>query len=207
MPPTRVVDGQPKASGNVFALAPSEQVHKTFVKESGGCGCGPTYTVTLTDARLLQRQQEYACCGQGARVDQMLFLSDISAISDSVSKRSCCPSCSLCCICACFCKDNAAVPVAIRGSFGEEVFVFGRNDLPSALAEIPAAAIRARTRTSTTSTSTSTWTCEKVLVLVLGLVKVHGASTSTHTCTCTCKKVLATQIGRKRSKASLDIII
>ena len=77
MRPGRIVDGQPQAPANIFALAPSEQVHRIFVKEPGGCGCGPTYTVTLTDARLLQRHQEYACCGDGARVDQMLFLSDI----------------------------------------------------------------------------------------------------------------------------------
>ena len=145
MPPKRVIDGQPQASTNVFALAPSEQVHKIFVKESGGCGCGPTYTVTLTDARLLQRQQDYACCGDGARVDQMLFLSDISAISDRVSKRSCLPPLNLCgiicCLCAICCKSNAAVPVGIRGSFGEEVFTFGRKDIPSALADIPAAAM------------------------------------------------------------------
>ena len=140
-----IVNGQPQAPGNIFALAPSEQVHRIFVKKPGGCECGPTYTVTLTDARLLQRYQEFACCGQGARLDQMLFLSDISAISDYVAKRSCCPSCSLCCIlfclCALCCKCSSEKLIGIRGAFGEEVFVFDLKDIPSALAEIPAAAM------------------------------------------------------------------
>ena len=145
MRPERIVDGQPQAPANIFALAPSERVHRIFVKEPGGCGCGPTYTVTLTDARLLQRHQEYACCGDGARVDQMLFLSDISAISDFVARKTCCPPCTLCgilcCLCACCCTCNPAKLIGIRGGFGEEVFTFGRKDVPNALAEIPAAAM------------------------------------------------------------------
>ena len=145
MQPVSVVNGQPQAPNNIFALAPREHVHRIFVKKPSTCGCGPTHTVTLTDARLIQRSEEWACCGDGARIDQMLFLSDISAISDSVSKKSCYSTLSLCCIlcyfCTCFCKGSGEKPVGIRGSFGEEVFNFALRDIPSALTEIPAAAM------------------------------------------------------------------
>ena len=143
MPRARVFSEQPQVAANIFAMAPSEKVHRIFVKKPGGCGCGPTYTVTLTDARLIQRYQEYACCGDGRRVDNMLFLSDISAISDSVMARSCCPSCNCCvilCACCC-CRGSYGKAIGIRGAFGEEVFIFALEDVPSALADIPAAAM------------------------------------------------------------------
>ncbi|CAF4443116.1 unnamed protein product, partial [Rotaria magnacalcarata] len=151
--PAQIIREQPRQIDNIFALGPDEKISRVYVKKSGGCGCEPTFTVTLTDARILQRRQDWACCGTGKRVDNMLFLSDISAISDAALGRNSCPSlncssiicCILCCICAPCCKSSRGKDIAIRGAFGEEIFTFALADIPSALADIPAAAIPHKT--------------------------------------------------------------
>ncbi|CAF4268393.1 unnamed protein product, partial [Adineta steineri] len=61
--PGRTINQQPRAIDNCFGLAPKERLIATYTKQPGGCGCGPTFTTHLTDSRIIQRQQEYACCG------------------------------------------------------------------------------------------------------------------------------------------------
>ncbi|CAF4464921.1 unnamed protein product [Rotaria socialis] len=151
--PEQIIREQPREIDNIFALGSGEKISRVYVKKPGGCGCEPTFTVTLTDARILQRRQDWACCGTGTRVDNMLFLSDISTISDAASGRSSCPSlnccsiicCIMCCICGLCCKNSRGKEIAIRGGFGEEIFTFALADVPSALADIPAAAIPHKT--------------------------------------------------------------
>jgi hypothetical protein len=151
--PVSFISRQPQAVDNVFALAHQEQIQRTYVKEPGGCGCGPTFTVHLTNARIIQRRQDYACCGTGQHVDTMLFLSDISTMSDTVIARTSCPSLDCCsiisCLCLCFCgpccRDRGGKEIGIHGAFGEEIFTFARVDVSSALVEIPAAAMPHKT--------------------------------------------------------------
>jgi hypothetical protein len=116
---------------------PGEQVLKSYVHEQGCCGCGPTFTVTLTDARLIQRGQDYACCGTGHRVDKMLFLSDISTITDFVA-GGCCAPCGCCCSSCC---AGTGKDISFIGPFGTQVFTFNKQDVPDALLKIPAAAM------------------------------------------------------------------
>ncbi|CAF3958755.1 unnamed protein product, partial [Adineta steineri] len=141
--PGKTINQQPRAIDNCFGLAPKERLIATYTKQPGGCGCGPTFTTHLTDSRIIQRQQEYACCGEGNRVDKMLFLSDISFISDTVVKQDCYSS--ICCRCLCCflscCRGTGGKQVGIRGAFGEEIFTFTFNDAARALQEIPAAAM------------------------------------------------------------------
>jgi len=119
---------------------------KTYIYEQGSCGCGPTFSITLTDSRLIQRRQDCACCGAGPRSDTMLFLSDISTITDSVGGKSCSPrscnpcSCSLCGCSSC-CAAIGGKEIGLTGSFGTEVFTFASKDVSDALFQIPAAAL------------------------------------------------------------------
>ena len=145
--PKRPVKEQPSVPENSFLIGQSERVYQTYIHKAGTCGCGPTHTVTLTDARLIQRSKEYACCGTGARLDKMLFLSDVSGISDLVGAQKCCQSISLCsilccpitCLCACCCQGSVGKDVGIRGTFGEYVFTFSAPDVSNALVDISSA--------------------------------------------------------------------
>lgn len=120
------------------------------------CGCGPIHTVTLTDARIIQRFQDYICGCKGDHVDSMLFLSDISSIKDRVEGRPFCRcrcSCAscvlllcfpiefLCCFCRCCCSSDIPVPISLNGAFGIEVFTFSHHVANTALSDIPAAAM------------------------------------------------------------------
>jgi hypothetical protein len=153
--PESFIIRQPQAVDNAFALAPQEQIQRTYIKKPGGCGCGPTFTVHITNARIIQRRQDYSCCGTGEKTDSMLFLSDISTMSNTVMKRSGCPSLDcgsiLCCILLCFCepccRGQGGKEIGIRGAFGEEVFTFAKGDVSSALKEIPVAAMPHKTAT------------------------------------------------------------
>ncbi len=116
--------------------------------KQGACGCGPKFTITLTDARLIQRRQECSCCGTGPRFDTMLFLSDISSITDSVMGK-CCGLCNCNCCCCCCCSSCCAgtngKEISFTGPFGTLVFTFDKNDVPHALVHIPAAALPHKT--------------------------------------------------------------
>jgi hypothetical protein len=148
---------QPANIKNVFTIVSGEQILQTYECDRKVCGCGPIYTVTLTDARIIQRYQDYCCCCRADHVDQMLFLSDISSIKDRVANRClswCSCDCLLClfflccCLFQCCCSKDSAIPISLNGAFGSEVFIFSRRNVERALAEIPAAAMPHKTFSS-----------------------------------------------------------
>jgi hypothetical protein len=142
----RPIDQQPQVINNIFAIVPNEQILKRYMYEQGGCGCGPTFNVILTDSRLIERRQDNACCGTGPRNDKMLFLSDISTITDAVVGKSCNP-CSCSCYSSC-CAGTGRKEIAFIGPFGTQVFTFNLTDIPDALLHIPAAAMPHKTSKS-----------------------------------------------------------
>ncbi len=151
-PNAYVISEQPQDIKNIFTLAPGETILNTYECDASCCGFGPKYTVTLTDARIIQREKErFCCCCYGAHNDSMLFLSDISSVKNKVEWNSANCNCTtllaslvclglplLCVACNC-CKKG--VPITLRGSFGAEVFTLGRSEVISALGEIPKAAL------------------------------------------------------------------
>ncbi len=139
----RNINQQPQVINNVFGIVPNENILRVYECETGACGCGPKYTVTLTDARLIQRGQGCSCCETGPHIDTMLFLSDISSITDSVVGKGCC-SCGCGCDSSC-CAGTAAKQIGFTGPFGTLVFTFNVNDILNALVQIPAAALRHKT--------------------------------------------------------------
>jgi len=155
-----IIIQQPTQIDNVFTITPEEHICQTYECDQRVCGCGPVYTVTLTNARIIERFQDYMCCCKGDYVDSMLFLSDISSIHSSgrgVNYRPCTCSCTLCylvlcwpleflcCLCRCFCSNDIPIPVILNGPFGKEVFTFSHRTVLSALGEIPAAAMPHKT--------------------------------------------------------------
>ena len=154
------VNQQPTRIDNVFSIVPGEAIRQTYECDQKTCGCGPVYTVVLTEARIIQRFEDHMCCCTGTKVDSMLFLSDISSIKTSVEGsclRSCDCSCAtilcfpvylLCGLCRCFCSccsKDSAVPISLNGAFGNEVFTFPHHSVSTALADIPAAAMPHKT--------------------------------------------------------------
>jgi hypothetical protein len=137
----RNIQQQPQTINNIFGIVPNEKILHQYRSETGCCGCGSTYTITLTDARLIQRQEDCACCGTNPHVDQMLFLSDISSITDFVAGR-CFSPCSCCCSSSCC---TSAKQIGFVGPSGTLVFTFNINDIQNALVQIPAAAMPHKT--------------------------------------------------------------
>jgi hypothetical protein len=147
---------QPIQIDNVFAITPEEEMRQIYECDTKVCGCGSTYTVTLTNARIIQRFQDYVCGCKANHVDSMLFLSDISNIK-STGERRCCDPCTatcascllvlffpielLCCFWRCLFSKDIPIPIALNGAFGKEVFIFSHHAVSSALADIPAAAL------------------------------------------------------------------
>ncbi len=68
-PPPPIIICQPTQIDNVFAIAPGERICQTYQCDERVCECGPVYTVTLTEARIIQRFQDYMCCCKGDYVD------------------------------------------------------------------------------------------------------------------------------------------
>jgi len=145
---------QPMQINNVFGITPGERILEMYECDQTVCGYGPTYTVTLSDARIIQRFQDHMCCCTCTFVDSMLFLSDISSIKNSVERRCfnpfscaffwsalCFPITLLCCFCSCLCAKDIPVPISLKGAFGTEVFTFSHHVVSTALANIPAAAM------------------------------------------------------------------
>jgi hypothetical protein len=149
-PNAYVISEQPQDIENIFTLGSGEKILNTYECDDRCCGFGPKYVVTLTDARIIQREKRRCCCCHGARVDSMLFLSDISSIKNKV-EYNCVhlifgillPNILLCCLpllcTACHCIKG--VPITLHGPFGAEVFTLDRSVVLSALGEIPKAAL------------------------------------------------------------------
>ena len=146
---------QPMNINNVFSITGDETIRRRYECDETVCGCGATYSVTLTDARIIQRYQDHVCGCNGSNVDSMLFLSDISSIKDRVEREGLCPKAgcgvSGCCMCLFFpigllccllhkCSDKG-VPITLKGAFGTEVFTLPGGQVRQALADIPAAAL------------------------------------------------------------------
>ncbi len=151
------VNQQPTQIDNVFSIVPGEAIRKIYQCDQKTCGCGPVYTVVLTEARIIQRFEDHECCSTGPKVDSMLFLSDISSIKTSV-ERNCLGSCRfscasvlcfpiylLCGLCRSCCSTDSPVPISLNGAFGKEVFTFSKQTVSTALADIPAAAMPHKT--------------------------------------------------------------
>ena len=127
---------QPARIDNVFSIVPGEAIRQIYECNQKTCGCGPVYTVVLTEARIIQRFEDHQCCCTGAKVDSMLFLSDISSIKTSVEGNCfrasncscvsllCFPIYLLCGLCRCCCSKDNPVPISLNGAFGNEVFTF-----------------------------------------------------------------------------------
>ncbi|CAF3707808.1 unnamed protein product [Rotaria socialis] len=144
-----IMTQQPRQIENVFGLGNGEKVLNEYAYESSSCGCGPSYKVYLTDARIIQRGQEKSGCCTTHQVDSMLFLSDISTISNYAQRQTCNIWDIICCPCSILsCCFTAGKPISIRGAFGQEVFMFAVADVNRALADIPQAALPIKTAKS-----------------------------------------------------------
>lgn len=106
-PNVYVISEQPQDIKNVFTLASGERILNSYECDDRCCGFGPKYNVTLTDARIIQREKHLCfCCFYRARADSMLFLSDISSITNKVEYDNlvklicslCIPNIVLCCM-------------------------------------------------------------------------------------------------------------
>jgi hypothetical protein len=147
---------QPIQIDNAFFITPGERIRQIYECDVSVCGCGPIYTVTLTDARIIQRLQDHMCCCEGDRIDSMLFLSDISSIKNTFKIRCgtpcvysgaacflllCFPIGLLCSLCRLFCSKDIPKTITLNGAFGKEEFIFSHRDVYAALGDIPAAAM------------------------------------------------------------------
>jgi hypothetical protein len=137
------VNTQPMAVDSIFSLSPQERVLNVYEFDATCCGCGSQYTTTLTDSRVLQRRKCRQCCCTCGHSDYMLFLSDISQITDTREYKCCDCICCYCCCCLDYiycCCCPLPYYIYLRGPFGSEAVAVAPRLANQALVEIPIAA-------------------------------------------------------------------
>jgi hypothetical protein len=120
-----------------------------------GCSkcCGPTFSIALTDTRLIAREQapnRCICCCPGPHIDTAIYLRDIEVLKESGQKgHGLCLALFISCIsgsCLCFllglccgscCGDRTKV-VSLRGGFGTEMLTFKLADAIQAVNQVSA---------------------------------------------------------------------
>ena len=138
-PPMSIMQ-QPKAIDNLFKLSHPEAIVNGYKCDECGCGCGSRCKTKLTNARLIQRHANHCFFCECSHSDSVLFPSVISSVNNRV--ESIFYSCLLFfLLSATSCCCNKGLPVALRGGFGTEVFIFDKKSIHAALASIPAAAV------------------------------------------------------------------
>ena len=99
---------------NSFRLMGNEKFEQEWTTHDGVLCCGTTHYATLTDTRILLRQEESRCCAESSHLDASLFLRDIAEMNESSENKFCCSS--------------ALTLVELRGTFGsEKLFVSKEN--------------------------------------------------------------------------------
>lgn len=127
---------------NTFGVVGGESVQRTFECREGCSGCGPRTITTLTDFRVITRQEQSAGCCTKSHFDTTLFLKDLSVMGEAGLINSC-----NCCTCDCFsggcCGDRPKHLQLYAGGVNIPV-KFKKEEAESAAGDITGAAIKAK---------------------------------------------------------------
>lgn len=121
--------------GFTFSRMGNEVVVNESEYDEGCCGCMTKYYTTLTDARLLFRNESKTCCCRSTHYDVSYFLRDIAEIRQSSELSDNCDFCRCCVRC---CRSQKILE--IRGVFGSKTLHIPKEDLKFLQYEIPARA-------------------------------------------------------------------
>ena len=128
---------------NTFGVVSGERVLRSFECQEGCSSCGPRTITTLTDLRVITRQEQSAGCCRKIHFDSTLFLHDLAIMREVGATTNCLGAClsgqclAMCCT---FCGDRPK-PLHLIASGTVETVKFKHEEALLAATEITGAAV------------------------------------------------------------------